>query len=120
MSLILYVEDDAVLQVDGESVLLAAGYDVLLANDGTEGCEILRERGAELCALITDIHLAGDIDGWQVASLGREINQALPVLYVTASERRSFAERGVPQSELVAKPFEWPHILRTVSMLLAN
>lgn len=118
MSLILYVEDDALLQTDGEAVLTSAGYEVVLAMDGAEGCEALRRLGERVSALITDVRLQGAIDGWQVAAFGRGMIENLPVVYVTASEADDFATRGVAQSLLVSKPFDWPQVVSSVSLLL--
>jgi DNA-binding response OmpR family regulator len=120
MSLILYVEDDAVLQVDGEMALKSAGYDVVLAADGAEGCAAIRKHGMRLSVLMTDIRLAGPVDGWEVAELGRSINERLPVLYMTGSESEEFAARGVAQGVLVSKPFAWPDVIRSVGALLSQ
>src|SRR5215213_6956552 len=98
MSLILYTEDDAILLADGDAVLRDAGYEVLLASTGAEACALLGSQGARVSALVTDINLAGEMQGWSVAEAGREINPDLPVVYVSASDRREFARRGVADS----------------------
>lgn len=116
--MILYVEDDALLQMDGSQVLEAAGYQVVLASDGDEACAALRRHGDDLSALMTDIRLGGSIDGWAVAEFGRTIIERLPVLYMTGSEGGDFAARGVARGLMVLKPFCWPEILRSVSVLL--
>jgi CheY-like chemotaxis protein len=120
MSLVLYVEDDAVLQLDGEIALTEAGHDVLLAGDGAEACALLRHWGRRLDALVTDIDLPGAVDGWEVAELAREFREELPVVYATASEAAAVAARGVPLSLVVRKPFAWPQVVRCVATLLAS
>jgi CheY-like chemotaxis protein len=120
MSLILYVEDDAVLQLDGEIALTEAGHDVLLASDGEAGCVLLRRWGRRLDAVVTDIDLAGAIDGWAVAELAREFRPELPVVYATASAPGEVEVRGVPLSLLVRKPFAWPQVVRCLASLRAS
>jgi CheY-like chemotaxis protein len=119
MSRILYVEDDAVLQIDGEASLLAAGYDVVLASDGPSACAYLREPGARFDALITDIDLPGDLKGWEVAEVGREVTDALPVVYVSGAARFDFQRMSVPRSLMVPKPFTWAHLVTSLSGLMA-
>ena len=120
MSLILYVEDDAVLQLDGEIALTEAGHDVLLGRDGEEGCALLRHWGRRVDALVTDVDLSGAIDGWEVAELARQYRPELPVVYATGSSPADFAARGVPLGLLVRKPFAWPQVIRCVAGLLAS
>lgn len=117
MSLILYAEDDALLQADGELALQSAGYEVVLAADGEDACSALRRLGTRLSLLMTDICLGGPVDGWQVAELGRTINARLPVLYMTGTDGADFARRAVAQGVMFGKPFGWPQVLRAVELL---
>jgi CheY-like chemotaxis protein len=118
MSLILYVEDDAILQMDGGLVLQSAGYEVQLAGDGAEACATLQRLGQHLSMLMTDIQLGGSVDGWDVADMARAINENVPVLYMTGSESGAFAARGATQGVMISKPFGWPQVLRSISDLL--
>ena len=118
MSLILYVEDEFFARMLGEDVLNAAGYDVVVAADGEEGCALLRLHGLCVSGLITDINLPGATEGWAVAELGREIRDGLAVVYATGSDPCHFAARGVPLSRWIAKPFEWPQVLEAMSALI--
>jgi|GraSoiStandDraft_4_1057263.scaffolds.fasta_scaffold190160_2 DNA-binding response OmpR family regulator len=120
MPLILYTEDDAILQAEGDMFLADAGYEVMTASTGAEACALLREHGPRVSALITDINLSDGPDGWRVAEVGREIRGSLPVLYVSASDGDAFRARGVRNSIWSPKPFEWPRLLRTVSHMLAH
>lgn len=119
MSRVLYVEDDAVLQLDGEAWLAGAGYDVVVASDGEEACACLREPGACFDALITDIEMPG-FTGWQVAELGRSISRDLSVIYVTGAAACDFRKNGVARSLMVPKPFAWSGLMTSLSRLLAH
>ena len=120
MSLILYTEDDAIMQADGYAVLGEAGYEVMTASMAPEAIALLRECGARVSALITDINLSGHAEGWSVAEAGRAIRGSLPVIYVSSSDRGALATRGVPGGVWISKPFEWPRLLRTMSGMLAH
>ncbi|WP_293679146.1 response regulator [uncultured Phenylobacterium sp.] len=116
---ILYVEDDVVLQLDGEASLLAAGYDVVLASDGPSACACLRDPGASFDGLITDIDLGGALKGWEVADVGRALTARLSVVYVTGAAGHDFLSMGVPHSLMVPKPFTWAAIVSSLSGLMA-
>ena len=118
MSRVLYVEDECLLQMDGEAWLREAGYEVILASDGQSACASLCQDDAGYDALITDIDLPGDVQGWQIAALSREINRRLPVVYVSGQALRDFQQMGVPRSIMMPKPFEWPRLVESLSELI--
>jgi CheY-like chemotaxis protein len=119
MMRILYVEDQPLLQLDGEGSLIAAGYDVVVASNGEEACAHLRGPGPGFDGIVTDIDLPGSAKGWRVAELGREIAAGMAVIYVTGEAGRDFERLGVPHSLLVSKPFEWDGLVPRLSRLLA-
>jgi CheY-like chemotaxis protein len=119
MSRILYVEDECLLQMDGEGALIEAGYEVVLASDGQTASARLRQDDARYDALITDIDLPGDIQGWQIAALSRQINGRLPVIYVTGQALCDFQEMGVSHSLMMPKPFAWASLITSLSGLIA-
>lgn len=118
MSRILYVEDHALLQIEGEASLMEAGYDVVVASDGREACACLREPGAGFDALITDIEMPG-FTGWQVAELGRSLSRGLSVIYVSGAAAGDFRANGVARSLMLRKPIAWPDLMTSLSGLLA-
>ena len=117
MSRVLYVEDEAMAQIYGEASLNDAGYDVVVASSGQEASAYLREHGAEIDALITDIDLPGAVNGWRIAELGREITKALAVVYVTGAAAKDFKARGVPRGILFPKPLDWDDLIVSLSAL---
>jgi CheY-like chemotaxis protein len=76
--------------------------------------------GAKYRALITDVNLASRerITGWEVARRARELNDRLPVIYMTGGNGHEWASQGVPNSILVSKPFAVAQIVVAVSQLL--
>jgi CheY-like chemotaxis protein len=81
--------------------------------------ELLKgEAASSYRALVTDIHLSGEIDGWEVARSAREINATLPVIYMTGAAGDEWASKGVPNSLLLNKPFAPAQLVTAVSQLL--
>ena len=119
MPLILYVDDDVVLQLDAQAMLEAAGHEVIVASSGREACALMCAQGERLDALLTDINLGSGIDGWKVAEAGRDIRLSLPVLYLSGSDRGAFAAHGVADSAWISKPLEWGRVVEQVEAMLA-
>ena len=69
-------------------------------------------------ALITDINLADKLTGWDVARHAREINNKLPVIYMTGASAHEWASKGVPNSLLVPKPFAAAQVVTAVAHLI--
>ena len=80
-ALILYVEDEVLLQEVLIEALTEAGYEVLAVTTGAKGIEAIQSRGGEIRGLITDINLGSGPDGWEVAHRARESIGGLPVYW---------------------------------------
>ena len=100
MSRVLYVEDECLLQLDGEAWLRAAGHEVILASDGESASAFLREGGAPFDGLVSDIDL--------------------PVVYVSGHALADFHKMGVPDSIIMPKPFEWRRLVTSLSSLMVS
>jgi len=119
LPLIFVVEDDQLIKGMVEESLTEGGFEVALAESGEEAIELLKgEAGSSYRALVTDIHLSGEIDGWEVARSAREINATLPVIYMTGAAGDEWASKGVPNSLLLHKPFAPAQLVTAVSQLL--
>ena len=67
-------------------------------------------------ALVTDIRLGGDIDGWDVAERCRSADPMLPVIYVTGY---SFPQhRPVAGSRVFYKPYNADKMIAALNDLL--
>jgi len=82
---ILVVEDEWLLRQTLCDKLRAAGWSVLEAASGERALAIFRS-GVFIDLLITDIRLDGAMTGWELARRGRDINSALPVIYVSGNK----------------------------------
>lgn len=117
-ALILYVEDEVLLQEVLIDALTEAGYEVHAVTTAAEGVEVLQSRSGELRGLITDINLGSGADGWDVARQARELINSLPVIYVSGASHHDWTSKGVPESVMIAKPFAPAQIVVAISGLL--
>jgi CheY-like chemotaxis protein len=116
--IILIIEDEEPMQAIVEDVLIEGGFAPAFAPSGEEAVTLLKGRLINYRALVTDIHLKGRIDGWEVARLAREINPDFPIVYITGGSADKWPSRGVPNSILLAKPFAPAQLITAVSNLL--
>jgi len=117
-SLLLYVEDEVLIQDLVESALQEAGFEVALALDGEAARDVLTERRENLRGLITDVNLPGGLDGWDVARQARELMNDLPVVYVSGGSPHEWTSKGVPNSIMIEKPFAPAQIVVAISTLI--
>jgi CheY-like chemotaxis protein len=73
----------------------------------------LLEGNAAYRAVLLDINLKGDIDGWEIARIAREAN---PTFSGGSAEQWAF--QGVPNSILLPKPFAPGQLVTAISQLL--
>ena len=116
--LVLVVEDDQVIQSVIEEALSDGGFELSIAASGEEALALLRGTNSRHRALVTDISLAGEVDGWEVAKCAREIDAAFPVIYITGANADQWTIKGVPNSLLIVKPFAPAQLVTAVSQLL--
>src|SRR3981189_3013368 len=118
LPVILVVEDDQSVQTIVEDALSDGGFEPAIAASGEEAVTLLKGGKTNYCALVTDIHLRGTMDGWEVARQARQIDPAFPVIYMTGAAADKRGSRGVPNSILVTKPFAPAQLVTAVSNLL--
>jgi DNA-binding response OmpR family regulator len=116
--LLLYVEDEILIQQMLVTDLEEAGFEVLVSSSGPEAMELLSSRAHEIHGLITDINLGGDPNGWDIARKARELRSGLPVIYVSAASDQEWTSQGVPASVMIAKPFVPAQVVVAISTLL--
>ena len=118
LQIILVVEDDQLVQSLIEEALNEGGFGVAIVGSGEEAVTSLAEKPAPYRALVTDIHLSGKIDGWEVARTAREIDAEFPIVYMTGAAGDEWASKGVPNSILLSKPFAPAQLITAISQLL--
>jgi CheY-like chemotaxis protein len=119
---ILVIEDDPIMREALADWLLAAGYGVGTAADGTAGLAAVKSAPPAL--VITDIHLPGT-NGATVIS---ELKQRYPQVAIIAISGLFNSGRGVDAETAIAlgaaraltKPFKRAELLRALAELLGR
>lgn len=115
---VLYVEDDDLIRALAVVSLEDAGFEVVAAESGEAALDALDEDAEPFCAVVTDVNLGDGPDGWQVARRARELNQAMPVVYLTGASGHKWKTEGVPNSVMITKPFQPGQIVAAIAGLL--
>jgi DNA-binding response OmpR family regulator len=116
--MVLVVEDDQLIQVMVDEALSDGGFESTITASGEEAVSFLRDDKSVYRAVVSDINLAGKLDGWEVARVAREGDPAMPVVYMTGTQGEDWASKGVPNSVLLAKPFAPAQLVTAISNLL--
>jgi DNA-binding response OmpR family regulator len=117
---VLVVEDERHICELLSDVLEAAGFEAHCVQSDREAYETLRHHRAFAC-MIVDVNLGSGTTGYDVARFARQIDAALPVIYVSGqTSQTSFEAYGVPGSLLLPKPFTADEVLERMSMLVGD
>lgn len=110
---ILIAEDEDLIRDVVVDILQAHGHDVMEADSGELALQLCAEAAPEL--LVTDIRLAGNLSGWDIALKCREANPGVPIIYVTGYTHA--APRPVSGSIMLQKPFRLERLLEAMKSL---
>jgi DNA-binding response OmpR family regulator len=114
LAIALIVEDEALLRWQMADELRDAGWHVLQAGSEQQALLFLHAR-QEIELLITDIHLGGALNGWDVAEAYRRAWPTIPVVYASANPIEG--ARVVPDGVFLSKPFGMNELLEICSQL---
>jgi two-component system cell cycle sensor histidine kinase/response regulator CckA len=116
---ILLVEDDPKLRVLAVRVLKKYGYEVLVADCGSEALAIASNPETLIDAVVTDVVMPG-INGRQLVEKLLESRPALPALLMSGYADDEVLRRGVMQGdrEFLQKPFTPEQLARKVRAVL--
>ena len=115
---VLVVEDDQLIQAMVEEVLSDGGFGSAVTASGEEAISLLKSSASQYRAVVTDINLVGQLDGWEVARAAREVDPMMSVIYMTGTHGDEWSSKGVPNSVLLTKPFAPAQIVTAISQLL--
>jgi DNA-binding response OmpR family regulator len=108
-AVVLVVEDDWLLRQAMTSEMRHAGWHVLEASTG-EAALALPDTAGQIDLVVTDIRLAGELSGWDVAQGFRTRFAELPVVYVSGNTADS--ARMVSRSTFLGKPCAPAELMR--------
>jgi DNA-binding response OmpR family regulator len=114
---ILLVEDDITLNFIICDHLQEAGYQVTAAGDGEKAYQLFISKKFDLCLL--DVMLP-KLDGFALAGKIREINQLVPVLFLTAKSLPEDKINGfsLGADDYITKPFRMEELLMRIKVFL--
>ena len=122
MTRVLVVDDSITTRALEQSILEAAGYEVLTAVDGAEAWKTLQEHGCD--AVVADIEMPR-MDGFALCEAIRASKRfkELPVVLVTALETPEHRARGLEvgaDAYLGKSSFDQQSLLDTIRQLVGE
>jgi CheY-like chemotaxis protein len=118
--IILVVEDNEQVREVAAAMIEEMGYETLLASNGPEGLALVEER-SDIDLVITDVIMAGGMNGPELASKARAVRPGLKLLFMSGYAPGSVRQmQDIPESvELVNKPFTRTDLTDKVRRALA-
>lgn len=114
---ILLVEDDSTLSMIISETLQRDGFDVLTAGNGEDGLKQFTRHGADL--VIADVMMPR-MDGFEMGRRIRQINQNVPLLFLTAKSEIEDIVEGfeLGGNDYLKKPFKMLELIVRIKALL--
>lgn len=115
MKNILLIDDDlSVLKTLGEELSSYEGWNILTAENGKQGADIIATYPVDL--VVTDLSMP-EMDGYELLALLREKWPSMPVIVMTADDSGEAGQRlrslGVEQC--ISKPYRFSELVRAIS-----
>ena len=114
--LALVVEDEWLVRANIVSELRERGWTAVDTATGEDALALLA--GGEVDFVLTDIQLAGPMNGWDVAHAARSAKPDLPVIYASANV--SDPLRRVEGSLFFSKPYDPADVVAACHLLTAT
>ena len=114
---ILVVEDNKELNKTVCSFLNHSGYEATGCLNATEGYDALY---ANMCDLIVSDIMMPDVDGFEFARNVRELNEDIPILFMTARDDIASKQRGfrIGIDDYMVKPIDLDELFLRIGALL--
>lgn len=118
---ILLVDDEKVITEVTGAMLMALGYDVIIASDGEEAVAVYQEKGQSIDLVIMDVVMPG-IGGGEAIDLIREINPSVKVIlcsgYSMSGAVKAIMDKGV--RTFLKKPFKMKDFAQKIREVLES
>lgn len=125
---ILVIDDDRVVQKATQDFLQKSGYEVLVAEDGSEGASIARNQRPDLILLDLSFPIdpmSGPLsDGFEIVEWLRRMpeSKAIPIIILSGTEPAKYKAR-FREGEIAAfiqKPVDKKEVLATIRVVLTG
>jgi DNA-binding response OmpR family regulator len=116
---VLYVEDELFLGKIVRESLESRGFEVIMEEDGAKVLALFRKTQPDICVL--DVMLPNK-DGFAIADEIREINEEVPIIFLTAKTQTEDVVKGftLGGNDYVRKPFSMEELIVRIQNLLRN
>ncbi len=113
---ILIIDDEELIRITAKGILESLGYNVLLAENGIDGIEVLTRQLNEIDLIILDM-IMPKMGGRETFSKIREINQNIPVLIASGFTKEAdlIALKSQGIAGFLQKPFRMAEISEKVN-----
>jgi DNA-binding response OmpR family regulator len=114
---VFYVEDEVFLARIVKESLESRGFEVVMESDGAKAMASFKESQPDICVL--DVMLPNK-DGFAIADEIREINEEVPIIFLTAKTQTEDVVKGftLGGNDYVRKPFSMEELIVRIQSLL--
>ncbi|HEY5822733.1 MAG TPA: response regulator transcription factor [Cyclobacteriaceae bacterium] len=114
---ILYIEDEPFLGRIVKESLESRDFEVNMVTDGKDAMSLFKQVNPDICVL--DVMLPNK-DGYTIAQNVRQLNPAIPIIFVTAKTQNEDVIKGfeVGGNDYLRKPFSMEELIVRVNNLL--
>jgi len=107
---VFYVEDEVFLGKIVKESLESRGFQVVMESDGAKAVDVFKKSSPDVCVL--DIMLPNK-DGFAIADEIREMNQDIPIIFLTAKTQTEDVVKGFHAggNDYIRKPFSMEELI---------
>ena len=113
----LLADDDTEVLAALRAAFASEDYDVVIAKNGREAIERMRERRFDIALLDLNMPVKG---GWEAFDRLTSIHPLLQVIVITAQMDQYPRAAAAGVAALMEKPLDLPRLLRTIDILLCE
>ncbi|MFW5829097.1 MAG: response regulator, partial [Planctomycetota bacterium] len=118
---LLIIDDEESLRLIATDLLLELGYEVLQAEDGTDGVRQYGHHKDDVDLIILDMQMPG-LSGEETFALLRQIDEQVPILLMSGYSREGSVEQLLHSGAagFVQKPYRLAQLSQAVQQALAD
>jgi signal transduction histidine kinase/CheY-like chemotaxis protein len=118
--MVLLAEDEELVRTMLETALRRAGYRVVAVASGEAALAYLRDPGAEISVLVSDVVMPG-MSGPELLEQVRSFRPLLPAIFMTGYTAAAMEQRPIPGDvTLLEKPFTAEQLQRAIEAAVAG
>jgi DNA-binding response OmpR family regulator len=116
---VFYVEDELFLGKIVKESLESRGFEVIMESDGAKATALFKKSSPDICVL--DVMLPNK-DGFTIADEIRELNEAVPIIFLTAKTQTEDVVKGftLGGNDYIRKPFSMEELIVRIQNVLKN